>query len=84
MAPGPVIDAAATEPEVEQQTPSVDETLKKKPQPEVVNLILIIFKPSFVFVYVFLRLDLFIFMFLLCFIFSYDFFLYSGGRSSNC
>jgi nascent polypeptide-associated complex subunit alpha len=34
MAPGPVIDAAATEPELEQQTPTVDETLKKKPQPE--------------------------------------------------
>jgi len=35
MAPGPVIDAPATESEVEQQIPSVDETtLKKKPQPE--------------------------------------------------
>jgi hypothetical protein len=46
MAPGPVIDAASTEPEVEQQTPTVDETLKKKPQPEV-NYILIIY--SFLF-----------------------------------
>ncbi|GAU40355.1 hypothetical protein TSUD_319670 [Trifolium subterraneum] len=37
MAPGPVIDAAAatTEPELEQQIPAVDETLKKKPQPEM-------------------------------------------------
>lgn len=35
MAPGPVIDAPATESEVDQQIPSVDETtLKKKPQPE--------------------------------------------------
>jgi nascent polypeptide-associated complex subunit alpha len=35
MAPGPVIDtAAATEPELDQQIPSLDETLKKKPQPE--------------------------------------------------
>ncbi|XP_058786671.1 nascent polypeptide-associated complex subunit alpha-like protein 2 [Vicia villosa] len=34
MAPGPVIDAV-TEPELDQQLPSVDETtLKKKPQPE--------------------------------------------------
>ncbi|KAL5075409.1 hypothetical protein RYX36_014393 [Vicia faba] len=34
MAPGPVIDAV-TEPELDQQIPSVDETtLKKKPQPE--------------------------------------------------
>lgn len=39
MAPGPVIDAPATESEVDQQIPSVDETtLKKKPQPEVTFL----------------------------------------------
>ena len=54
MAPGPVIDAPATESEVEQQIPSVDETtLKKKPQPEVTFFLLIYhsFQDSFMFLF---------------------------------
>lgn len=53
MAPGPVIDAPATESEVEQQIPSVDETtLKKKPQPEVTFLFIYTsFQDSFMFLF---------------------------------